>query len=323
MVAEAMGLQLIDLGATRVDLSLLKGFPIRLIHRYGVFPIRKQEGSLVLATGNPFDLHALDAVSAAVGMSVLPVLAPPAELAKLIKTHLGVGAETIDGLIAQQEEPRRPRGDARGDRVRRLRRRGDRPGGFGRPAGQRDPRGGGRGPRQRHPLGSPRLGDEDPLPYRRRAPETAHPAGNQPLSGGDHQPLEDHGPAEYRREAGAPGRPHQAPGLRPRDRHPRFDHPHAARRGRGDADPGQGPDAVLAARRGHGRGHLRRLQPPDPASPRHHPGDRPHGLRQDDHALQRAERNQETKTPRSSPRKTRSNTNWTGSTRSRSTRKSG
>jgi len=102
-VAEAMGLRLIDLGNIRVDLSLLKDFPIRLIHRHGIFPIWKEEGSLVVATGNPFDLHALDAVSAAVGMSVLPVLASPADVAKMIKTHLGVGAETIDGLIAQQE----------------------------------------------------------------------------------------------------------------------------------------------------------------------------------------------------------------------------
>ncbi len=102
-VAETMGLQVIDLNNVRVDLSLLKRFPLRLIHRHGVFPIWEQEGSLVLATGNPFDLHALDAVSAAIGRSVLPVLASPADLAKLIKTHLGVGAETIDGLIAQQE----------------------------------------------------------------------------------------------------------------------------------------------------------------------------------------------------------------------------
>ena len=54
--------------------------------------------------GDPYDLPALDAVSAATGWSVTPVLAPPAELAKLIKTHLGVGAETIDGLLAQREE---------------------------------------------------------------------------------------------------------------------------------------------------------------------------------------------------------------------------
>jgi general secretion pathway protein E/type IV pilus assembly protein PilB len=103
-VSEAMGLELIDLTAIKVDLSLLKDFPLRLIHKHNIFPIRKQEGSLVVATGNPFDLHAMDAVGAAIGVSVIPVLASPVDLAKLIKTHLGVGAETIDGLIAQQED---------------------------------------------------------------------------------------------------------------------------------------------------------------------------------------------------------------------------
>lgn len=103
-VGEAMGLEFVDLSETEVDLSLLQEFPIKLIHRHGVFPIRLDEGSLVVATGNPFELHALDAVGAATGRSVLPVLALPEELAGLIKTHLGVGAETIDGLLAQDAQ---------------------------------------------------------------------------------------------------------------------------------------------------------------------------------------------------------------------------
>ncbi len=103
-VSEAMGLELVDLSATPIDLSLLETFPVKLIHRYNVFPLRAEEGSLVVAIGNPLDLHALDAISAAVGASVLPVLAGPADVARLIKAHLGVGSETIDGLLAQQEE---------------------------------------------------------------------------------------------------------------------------------------------------------------------------------------------------------------------------
>ena len=62
------------------------------------------DDSLVVATGNPFDLHALDSVSAATGKSVIPVLAFPEELGKLVKTHLGVGAETVDGLVARSED---------------------------------------------------------------------------------------------------------------------------------------------------------------------------------------------------------------------------
>jgi len=103
-VGKTLGLELVDLAAAKIDLTLLEDFPIKLIHRYGVFPLRREGDSLVVATGNPFDLHAVDAVSAATGTSVLPVLALPGELEKLVKTHLGVGAETIDGLLAQDDE---------------------------------------------------------------------------------------------------------------------------------------------------------------------------------------------------------------------------
>jgi general secretion pathway protein E/type IV pilus assembly protein PilB len=102
-VGEAMGLEVIDLAAIEVDPSLLADFPVKLIHRFNVFPIRLVRGSLVVVISNPLDVQALDAVSAAVGRSVLPALAPAAEVARLIKTHLGVGAETIDGLLAQRE----------------------------------------------------------------------------------------------------------------------------------------------------------------------------------------------------------------------------
>jgi general secretion pathway protein E/type IV pilus assembly protein PilB len=103
-VGDALGMDFIDLGAARIDFSLLQDFPLRLIHRYNVFPVALSGGALVLAICNPFDLQAIDAVSAAVGRSVIPVLATPRELQKLIKNRLGVGAETINDLLAQQEE---------------------------------------------------------------------------------------------------------------------------------------------------------------------------------------------------------------------------
>ena len=103
-VGKAVGLEFVDLASVEVDLSILDGFPVKLIHRQRVFPIRREGGSLVVATADPFDLHALDAVSAATGLSVTPVVVLRSELDKLIKQHLGVGAETVDGLLAQREE---------------------------------------------------------------------------------------------------------------------------------------------------------------------------------------------------------------------------
>ncbi len=103
-VGEEVGLEFMDLSEADIDLSLLQGFPQKLIHRQSLFPIQRQNGSLVVATSDPFDLYPLDEVSASTGLSVIPVLASRAEISKLIKRHLGVGSETVDGLIEQKAE---------------------------------------------------------------------------------------------------------------------------------------------------------------------------------------------------------------------------
>lgn len=99
-VGSEVGLEYVDLDTHPVDLSLLRSFPTRLIHRQTLFPISRQNGQLVVATSDPFDLYPIDEVSAATGQSVLPVLAGRADISKLIKRHLGVGSETVDGLMA-------------------------------------------------------------------------------------------------------------------------------------------------------------------------------------------------------------------------------
>ena len=96
-----VGIDYIDINEAEIDLSLLNQFPQRLIYRDSLFPIRRENESLVVATSDPFDLYPLDEVGAATGLSIVPVLAARGDLAKLIKAHLGVGSETIDGLIKQ------------------------------------------------------------------------------------------------------------------------------------------------------------------------------------------------------------------------------
>jgi general secretion pathway protein E/type IV pilus assembly protein PilB len=103
-LGEEVGLDFVDLAEIEVDLSLLKRFPARYIHREGLFPVKQSNGALVVATSDPFNLYPLDELGAATGKSVIPVLASRAEIEKLSKTHLGVGSETVEGLLAQTAE---------------------------------------------------------------------------------------------------------------------------------------------------------------------------------------------------------------------------
>ncbi len=103
-LGDEVGLDFVDLAETDVDLSLLKTFPQRMIHRQFLFPVRRHNGSLVVATSDPFDLYPLDEVASTTGLTIEPVLASRREIGKLIKNHLGVGSETIDGLLAAKAE---------------------------------------------------------------------------------------------------------------------------------------------------------------------------------------------------------------------------
>ena len=105
-LADEIGLAFIDLSEAEVDLSLLQDFPVKFIHREDLFPIQRVNGTLVVATSDPFNLYPLDELSAATGLTVVPVLASREEIAKRIKNHLGVGSETIDGLLAQADDNR-------------------------------------------------------------------------------------------------------------------------------------------------------------------------------------------------------------------------
>ncbi|MCA9073483.1 MAG: Flp pilus assembly complex ATPase component TadA [Planctomycetaceae bacterium] len=103
-MADALALPWIDLTAFPVNSDLVSRFPVRLIHRHGVFPLRESDGVLELAIANPFDTDAIDAAGASMQMSVVPVVVVAKELANVIKSQFGVGAETLDGLIAQKNE---------------------------------------------------------------------------------------------------------------------------------------------------------------------------------------------------------------------------
>lgn len=101
--ARAFGLECLESDEVAVESKALEGFPLKLIHRYEVFPLERSEQWLRLVVSNPFDLNAFDAVSSSLEIEVRPVVASGEVVRKYIKRFLGVGAETIDGLIAMQK----------------------------------------------------------------------------------------------------------------------------------------------------------------------------------------------------------------------------
>src|SRR5262245_21646451 len=90
-LAEETGMELVDVTKFTIDPETLKSMPTKLVHRRTLMPLSRQNGTLVVATGDPYDVYSLDELQTLTGLHVQPVLAPSREIARLIKTYFGVG----------------------------------------------------------------------------------------------------------------------------------------------------------------------------------------------------------------------------------------
>jgi type II secretion system protein E len=103
-LAEEFGMELVDLTQVTVEPETLQAMPLKLVHRRSLMPLSRNNGTLVVATGDPYDVYALDELQMLTGLQIQPVLASPREIARLIKTHFGVGGETVSAMMADRAD---------------------------------------------------------------------------------------------------------------------------------------------------------------------------------------------------------------------------
>ena len=103
-LGDELGMRLVDIDKLTVDRDLLAKFPAREIFKHTLFPVSRRNGSVVVATSDPFDLEALDEVSTLSGFRLEPVLARRGDIARLIREQLGVGGDTLTEMVAQRTE---------------------------------------------------------------------------------------------------------------------------------------------------------------------------------------------------------------------------
>src|SRR2546421_8015218 len=59
-LADEFGMELVDLTQVTVEPETLKAMPLKLVHRRTLMPLSRNNGTLVVATGDPYDVYALD-----------------------------------------------------------------------------------------------------------------------------------------------------------------------------------------------------------------------------------------------------------------------
>ena len=104
IIGEQLSIPVIDLSNHTIAPDLLTIIPSKVVHRYRLFPVARENGHLRVATANAFDLYAFDELRMLTGMKVEPVLATEADIQRVIKQHYGVGGQTIEAMVGDDLE---------------------------------------------------------------------------------------------------------------------------------------------------------------------------------------------------------------------------
>ena len=99
LMAEQLQLPLMELADITIDADILRALPAKVVYRKRLVPISRSNGRLNVATSDAFDLYAFDDLRLTTGLDIQPVLAPREDIEKIIKSHYGLGGDTLDEMV--------------------------------------------------------------------------------------------------------------------------------------------------------------------------------------------------------------------------------
>jgi len=115
VMAEHLDIPLVNLAGITPDPETLRALPSKIVYRKRLVPVSRSNGTLNVATSDAFDLYAFDELRLATGLDIQPVLAPRDDIEKLIKSHFGLGGDTLDEMVGADDGPAAVTGDPSDD----------------------------------------------------------------------------------------------------------------------------------------------------------------------------------------------------------------
>ncbi|HEY3245002.1 MAG TPA: type II secretion system ATPase GspE [Phycisphaerae bacterium] len=103
LYGEQLSIPVVDLTQVQIDCDLLKQVPSKIVHRYRLVPIDRHNGTIRVATSNPFDLYALDELRMLTGTKIETVLAAETDIQRVIQQYYGVGGQTVEDMIQSSD----------------------------------------------------------------------------------------------------------------------------------------------------------------------------------------------------------------------------
>jgi type II secretion system protein E len=102
ILSRHLNTQYIKLKGRDIEPSIIQKVPAKFASHYKIIPVEFKDNCLMIAMADPLDIRTLDDVRLLLGLEVKGVLASESEIEEAIRKYYGVGAETLERMIAQK-----------------------------------------------------------------------------------------------------------------------------------------------------------------------------------------------------------------------------
>ena len=102
LLARQLDLPYVKLTDIEIDPAVIQKVPANFASRYKIIPVEFMDDTLIIAMADPLDVSALDDIKLLLGSEVREVLSSEAEIQDAIRKYYGVGAETLEKIIARK-----------------------------------------------------------------------------------------------------------------------------------------------------------------------------------------------------------------------------
>jgi len=104
VVAERQRMRFVQLSEETVEDAAVRALTAKLVSHYSVMPIQYDGRSLIVAVSDPFDIAAVEDIETNLGCHVERVLACRSDIREALHRYYGVGAETVERILAESPE---------------------------------------------------------------------------------------------------------------------------------------------------------------------------------------------------------------------------
>jgi len=105
ILAKQLNISFVSLKEHPIDPALLQQVPARIVTRYQVLPVARKGKTLIVAMEDPLNTSVVDELRMLTHAEIQPAAVSSRELSEAIRQHYGVGAETVEAMVATEELP--------------------------------------------------------------------------------------------------------------------------------------------------------------------------------------------------------------------------